>query len=158
MANKPSTEKRLAEIELQLAQRKKDQQQILLERIRDRKREDIYSQMLETCEKDIERLTAQITEFKNVDATIKKRKSEMKKSVELIDSIVADGAISDTHLRMLVEQIVIYETDGKLRVQIMLNGEFRRHFDYYNEDGEMIGRDAEAWVYPCDGEAYDWVE
>jgi hypothetical protein len=72
--------------------------------------------------------------------------------------VLSDGAISDTHLRMLVEQIVIYETDGKLRVQIMLNGEFRLHFDYYNEDGEMIGRDAEAWVYPCDGEAYDWVE
>ena len=84
--------------------------------------------------------------WRNVDATIKKRKSEVKKSIELIDSIVADGAISDTHLRMLVEQIVIYETDSKLRVQIMLNGEFRRHFDYYNEDGKMIGRDTEAWV------------
>ena len=158
MANRPSTEKRLAELESQLAQRKLDQQQILLERIRDRQREAIYTQMLETCEEDIARLHTQIAEFKNVDATIKKRKSEVKKSMKLIDSIVADGAISDTHLRMLVEQIVIYETDGKLRVQIMLNGEFRRHFDYYNEDGEMIGRDAEAWVYPCDGEAYDWVE
>ena len=143
---------------LLLEQRKLDQQQILLERIRDRQREAIYTQMLEACEADIARLTTQIDEFKNVDATIKKRKSEVKKSIELIDSIVADGAISDTHLRMLIEEIVIYETDGKLRVQIMLNGEFRRHFDYYNEDGEMIGRDAEAWVYPCDGEVYDWVE
>lgn len=54
---------------------------------------------------------------------------------------ISDGAISDIHLRMLVEQIVIHETDGKLTVQIILNGEFRKHIDYYNENGELIRQD-----------------
>ncbi len=44
----------------------------------------------------------------------------MKKSVELLDGIIADGAISDTHLRMLVDEIVIYEKNGKLDIQITL--------------------------------------
>ena len=55
----------------------------------------------------------------------------MKKSVELLEGIIADGAISDTHLRMLVDGIVIYEKNGKLDIQITLNGEFRTHIDYY---------------------------
>lgn len=37
----------------------------------------------------------------------------------MIDSIIADGAISDSHLRMLIEQITVTEKDGKLTVNFM---------------------------------------
>lgn len=47
--------------------------------------------------------------MKDIEATVKERKKQMKKSVELLDGIITDGAISDTHLRMLVDEIVIYE-------------------------------------------------
>ena len=62
--------------------------------------------------------------------------------------IIADGAISDTHLRMLVDEIVIYEKNGKLDIQITLNGEFRTHIDYYDESGDITDRHAEIWYFP----------
>ena len=58
--------------------------------------------------------------MKDIETTVKERKKQMKKSVELLDGIIADGAISDTHLRMLVDEIVISEKNGKLDIQITL--------------------------------------
>ena len=58
--------------------------------------------------------------MKDTETTVKERKKQMKKSVELLDGIIADGAISDTHLRMLVDEIVISEKNGKLDIQITL--------------------------------------
>jgi len=80
-----------------------------------------------------------------MDETVKQRKKDMKKSIDLLDNILKDGHISDPHLRMLVEEIRIFQTDGKLRVVITLNGAFRTHFDSYDENGEMIRREAELW-------------
>lgn len=152
MANRPTAEKRIVELNAQLQQRKSDQQQILLERIRDKEHADVYTEMLKTCEDDIERLTSQIKEFEDIDKTIKKRKSQLRTSMELIDSIVADGAVSDTHLRMLVDKIIVSEVDGELKVQITLNGKFRMHIDTYDEGGEITERDSEIWWFP------DWED
>ena len=52
--------------------------------------------------------------MKDIETTVKERKKQMKKTVELLDGIIADGAISDTHLRMLVDEIVIYEKTESL--------------------------------------------
>ena len=131
-----------------LTQRKTDQQQILLERIRDREHAEVYTQMLVSCETDIKTIENRIREMKDIETTVKERKKQMKKSVELLDGIIADGAISDTHLRMLVDEIVIYEKNGKLDIQITLNGEFRTHIDYYDESGDITDRHAEIWYFP----------
>lgn len=147
-ANRPTAEKRIDDLNAQLQQRKTDQQQILLERIRDKEHADVYTEMLKTCEDDIERLTGQIKEFEDIDKTIKKRKSQLRTSMELIDSIVADGAVSDTHLRMLVDKIIVSEVNGELKVQIILNGKFRMHIDTYDEDGEITERESEIWWFP----------
>lgn len=54
--NKSLTQNNLEQLKKELAQRKDDQQAILLERLRDKERADIYTEMLEKCESDIERL------------------------------------------------------------------------------------------------------
>jgi hypothetical protein len=152
MSHRPSTERRIADLNAQLQQRKTDQQQILLERIRDKEHAEVYTEMLKTCEDDMKKITEQIRQLEDLDATIKKRKIQLRTSMDLIDSIVADGAISDTHIRMLVDKITVSEVDGKLNVQITLNGKFRMHIDTYNENGEIVERDAEAWCFP------DWED
>lgn len=86
--------------------------------------------------------------MKDIETTVKERKKQMKKSVELLDGIIADGAISDTHLRMLVDEIVISEKNGKFDIQITVNGEFRTHIDYYDESGDITDRYAEIWYFP----------
>ena len=73
----------------------------------------------------------------------------MKKIIDLLDSIVADGAISDAHLRMLVDKITVSGVNSKLKVQIDLNGRFRMHFDSYDDSGDMTDRVAECWCFPC---------
>jgi predicted site-specific integrase-resolvase len=111
--------------------------------------------MLTACETDLAELVNQIDELRDMDETVKQRKKDMKKSIDLLDNILKDGHISDTHLRMLVEEIKIFQTDGKLRVVITLNGAFRTHFDYYDEIGEMIRREAELWYEQVSGG--DWI-
>ena len=103
--------------------------------------------MLVSCETDIKTIENRIREMKDIETTVKERKTQMEKSVELLDGIIADGAISDTHLRMLVDEIVIYEKNGKLDIQITLNGEFRTHIDYYDESGDITDRHAEIWYF-----------
>lgn len=104
--------------------------------------------MLVSCETDIKTIENRIREIKDIENTVKERKKQMKKSVELLDGIIADGAISDTHLRMLVDEIVIHEKNGKLDIQITLNGEFRTHIDYYDKSGDITDRHAEIWYFP----------
>ena len=87
-------------------------------------------------------------QFRNIDATVKKRKKDLKNSMEMLDGIIADGALNDTHLRMLVDKITVSEKNGRLSVKIELNGNFRMHLDTYNENGEITERDSEIWCFP----------
>jgi DNA invertase Pin-like site-specific DNA recombinase len=134
MKNKSSIQKTISQLEKELSQRKTDQQDILLERLRDKDRADIYTQMLEQCEADIENLTYRIDELNNIDDIIKKRKAEIKSSVEVIDKIIEEDAISDSDLRLLIDNIEISERNGKLDIRVTMNGKFTNHIDTYNNE------------------------
>ena len=110
-----------------LEQRKSDQKEILLERIRDREHADIYTEMLDKCEADIQRLNEEINSIIDYNATIKKRKAEIKESVDIIEQIIKEGAISDANLRLLVDKIIITEQNKKLNIKIRLNAKFQKH-------------------------------
>ncbi len=69
--------------------------------------------------------------------------------MSLIDGILAEGAISDTGLRMLVDGITVGEKDGELSVTINLKGDFRHHLDVY-ENGEITERFFEVYDLPDD--------
>ena len=135
MSNKNSVNNKLKQLNTSLEQRKSDQKEILLERIRDREHADIYTEMLEKCESDIQKLEDEIKSIQDYNSTIKKRKAEMKDSVEIIEKIVKEGAISDANLRLLVNKIIIFEKDKKLSIKIKLNAKFQRHKDCYNDNG-----------------------
>lgn len=134
--NKSLSQNNIKLLNEQLSQRKSDQQEILLERLRDKERADIYTQMLEKCESDIDTLSKRIAELEDMDNTIKKRKSEISNSIEIFNKIIDEGTISDSDLRMLIDKIEISEQDGMLNINITLNGRFQSHIDIYNN--EMI--------------------
>jgi hypothetical protein len=48
----------------------------------------------------------------------------------ILEDIIEDGPISDANLRMFIEKIIIFEKDGKLDLQLNLNGNFPYHKDY----------------------------
>ena len=138
MSNKNSVNNKLKHLNTSLEQRKSDQKEILLERIRDREHADIYTEMLEKCESDIQKLEDEIKSIQDYNSTIKKRKAEMKDSVEIIEEIIKEGAISDANLRLLVNKIIIFEKDKKLSIKIKLNAKFQRHKDCYNDNGIVL--------------------
>ena len=53
--------------------------------------------------------------------------------------ILAEGAMTEAHLRMLVEKIYVQETDGKLSLDIQIKAPFRTHLDVY-ENGTLTER------------------
>lgn len=138
MSNKSSVNNKLKQLNTSLEQRKSDQKEILLERIRDREHADIYTEMLEKCESDIQKFEDEIKSIQDYNSTIKKRKAEMKDSVEIIEEIIKEGAISDANLRLLVNKIIIFEKDKKLSIKIKLNAKFQRHKDCYNDNGIVL--------------------
>ena len=48
---------------------------------------------------------------------------------------------------MFIEKIIIFEKDGKLDLQLNLNGNFPYHIDYFDENGTMVNKDQEGWWY-----------
>ncbi len=137
MSNRGTVTNKLKHLNTSLEQRKSDQKEILLERIRDRKHADIYTKMLEKCESDIQKLEDEIKSIQDYNSTIKKRKAEMKDSVQIIEEIIKDEAISDANLRLLVDKIIIFEKDKKMSIKIKLNAKFQKHKDCYDENGNL---------------------
>lgn len=131
--NKSLAQNNIILLNEQLSQRKSDQQEILLERLRDKDRADIYTQMLEKCESDIETLSKRIAELEDMDNTIKKRKAEISNSIDIFNRIIDEGEISDSDLRMLIDKINISEQNGKLDISIILNGKFKEHTLNFDE-------------------------
>lgn len=131
--NKSLAQNNIELLNEQLSQRKSDQQKILLERLRDKERADVYTQMLEKCENDIDTLSKRIAELEDMDNTIKKRKAEISSSIEIFNKIIDDGTISDSDLRMLIDKINISEQNGKLDISIILNGKFKEHTLNFDE-------------------------
>lgn len=109
-----------------------------MERIHDKANAERYNRMLEKRETDIARAREQIENYQNMDATVQKKKAEMKHSIDLLDDIIASGGITNAHLRMLVDKILVGEADGKLEVEICLKAAFMQHYDVYNEFMERI--------------------
>ena len=132
-----SVKKKLSELNQQLEQRQSDQQEILLERIRDKAHEGVYTKMLKKCEADIEKIQSEIESISDYEATIRKRKAEIQESVDIIEQIVSEGAISNTNLRLLVDKIFISEKDKKLNIKINLNAKFEHHKNSYDENGNL---------------------
>lgn len=137
LSQKNTSEKKVKALSDKLKQRKSDQEQILLERIRDREHADIYTGMLTKCEKDIANITAELAAIQDYDVTIRKRKAEMKSSIDILGEIVKEGAISDSNMRLLIDDIVISECGGKLSINIHLKAAFRSHLDIYDKNGQL---------------------
>lgn len=134
---KNSVTSKIKSLKGELAQRKTDQKEILLERIRDREHAEVYDEMLESCESDIKKIKTKIYEIENYDDTIKKRKAELKNTLEIMDEIVAEGAVSNSNLRQLIDKIVIYETADGLDIRIGIQANFTTHMKIYDGVGEQ---------------------
>ena len=109
---------------------------ILMERIRDKANAERYDHMIAKREEQIAEAKKQIEELQNISEMLRSRQAKLKRDISLIDDILRDGKMSEAHLRMLVEKILVHEEDGKLDLEIRLKAPFRDHLDIF-ENGEQ---------------------
>ena len=108
---------------------------ILMERIRDKVNAERYDRMIAKREEQIAEAKKQIEELQNISEMLRSRQAKLKRDISLIDDILQDGEMSEAHLKMLVEKILVHEEDGKLDLEIRLKAPFRDHLDIF-ENGE----------------------
>ena len=108
---------------------------ILMECIRDKANAERYDRMIAKREEQIAEARKQIEELQNISEMLRSRQAKLKRDISLIDDILQDGKMSEAHLRMLVEKILVHEEDGKLDLEIRLKAPFRDHLDIF-ENGE----------------------
>lgn len=109
---------------------------ILMERIRDKANAERYDRMIAKREEQIAKAKKQIEELQNISEMLRIRQAKLKRDISLIDDILQDGKMSEAHLKMLVEKILVHEEDGKLDLEIRLKAPFRDHLDIF-ENGEQ---------------------
>ena len=109
---------------------------ILMERIRDKANAERYDRMIAKREEQIAEVKKQIEELQNISEMLRSRQAKLKRDISLIDDILREGKMSEAHLRMLVEKILVHEEDGRLDLEIRLKAPFRDHLDIF-ENGEQ---------------------
>ena len=118
---------------------------ILMERIRDKANAQRYDRMIAKREEQIEQTKKKIAELENLGQTIRSRQSKLKKDISLIDEILADGCITEAHLRLLIEKIYVYETEEGISLDIKIKAPFQNHTDTY-ENGVLTNRELEEII------------
>ena len=121
---------------------------ILMERIRDKANAERYDRMIAKREEQITEAKKQIEELQNISEMLRSRQAKLKRDISLIDDILREGKMSEAHLRMLVEKILVHEEDGRLDLEIRLKAPFRDHLDIF-ENG------AQADCFPSADFDYD---
>ena len=109
---------------------------ILMERIRDKANAERYDRMIAKREEQITEAKRQIEELQNISEMLRSRQAKLKRDISLIDDILREGKMSEAHLRMLVEKILVHEEDGKLDLEIRLKAPFRDHLDIFENGAQ----------------------
>ena len=122
-----------------------EMEDILMERIRDKANAERYDRMIAKREEQIAQTKKKITELENLGQTIRSRQSKLKKDISLIDQILADGQMTEAHLRLLIEKIYVYETENGLSLDIRVKAPFRSHTDTY-ENGVLTNSELEEII------------
>ena len=109
---------------------------ILMERIRDKANAERYDRMIAKREEQIAEAKKQIEELQNTSEMLRSRQAKLKRGISLIDDILRESKMSEAHLRMLVEKILVHEEDGRLDLEIRLKAPFRDHLDVFENGAQ----------------------
>ena len=147
-----AAEKKIAEKEQRIENIEDEVGEILMERIKDKANAKRYDRMIEKREQEIENCKKQIAELKNISQTMRKRQQTLKRDIRLLDDILSEETLSETHLRMLIDKILVHEENKKLTLDIYLKAPFDDHLNLL-EDGEEVDYipidDEKHWKETC---------
>ena len=118
---------------------------ILMERIRDKANAERYDRMIAKREEQIAQAKKKIAELENLGQVIRSRQAKLKKDISLIDQILEDGQLTEAHLRLLIEKIIVFETEDGLHLEIKVKAPFQNHTDTY-ENGVLTNSELEEII------------
>ena len=137
LSSKSDVTKKIKNMESSISNLELEIEKILMERINGKDNRPIYDKMLQKRRDEIDSLKHKIAEIQNIDETIKRRKKEIKCSIELLDKIIEEGAVSDTNLRLLINEIVVLEENGKIQLIVSIKAPFDTYGEVY-ENGKTV--------------------
>ena len=140
-----NTLSQLKKLRQQIETMEEEMEDILMERIRDKANAQRYDRMIAKREEQIAQAKKKIAELENLGQTIRSRQAKLKKDISLIDQILEDGQMTEAHLRLLIEKILVYETEGGLRLEIKVKAPFQNHTDTY-ENGVLTNSELEEII------------
>ncbi len=114
-----------------------EMEDILMERIRDKENAQRYDRMIQKREERIAQAKAKIAELENLGQTIRSRQARLKKDISLIDQILAEDTMTEAHLRLLIEKILVTETAEGISLEIQMKAPFKDHTDSY-DNGKLL--------------------
>ena len=140
-----NTLSQLKKLRQQIEATEEEMEDILMERIRDKANAQRYDRMIAKREEQIAQAKKKNAELENLGQTIRSRQAKLKKDISLIDQILEEGQMTEAHLRLLIEKIFVYETEGGLRLEIKVKAPFQNHTDTY-ENGVLTNSELEEII------------
>ena len=137
---KPLYDKQIENHENSINGLTKQIEELIIERISDREHAEIYNRMIAERESQIEEHRNKINECREYDKVSKQKHKDYKEASQVIQGIIDEGIISDTHLRMLVNQVQIHQNEDKsLDIKFRMNGNWSGGVAVYVEpENEVI--------------------
>lgn len=122
---KPLYEQNIKRYTEKIAALKNQIEDLILERIGDREHADVYNSMITKRETEITELEGKIADNQRYDEVSRQKRDNLKNTSELLSDIISSGNISDANLRMLVNEVKVFnDEDGGIDVVLEFNGEF----------------------------------
>ncbi len=146
ISQKNNIEKRIQELKFRIKDLDNEIEKILMERINDKENRKVYDTMLAKRRDKRVEYSSELERIQDMDSTMQKRKTEFNQSINMIDEVIADGGISNTHLRMLVEEIRISETKQGLHISMDFKARFATHLIMYDKNGDVNLEEFESVV------------
>lgn len=134
--NASTTSAKISKLQEHILLLEEEVEVILMERIRDKANAERYDRMIAKREEQIAEAKKQIEELQNTSEMLRSRQAKLKRDISLIDDILREGKMSEAHLRMLVEKILVHEEDGRLDLEIRLKAPFRDHLDVFENGAQ----------------------
>ncbi len=138
LKNKCNVEKQISELRITIANLENETEKILMERINDKENRKIYDKMLEKRKEEIRINREKISQLQNIDETIKKRKRELKSSMELLNKILEEGAVSNANLRLLIDEIIVLDAGKEVSMVFVMKAPFDEYGKMFDKDGNMV--------------------
>ena len=120
---KPAYDKKIQENEQKIEKLNEDIENLIMERLNDLGRKELYDKMINKKQKEVKELNRKNKELKQYNLVCKKRQEELDNFAEFLKEVLAQDTISDISMRMVVNKIVVHQNEDKtLDIKFEMNG------------------------------------